>query len=323
MKLCILPGDGIGPEVIEQAVRVLTALNLNFEYVYGDIGYEAYKKLGKTVPEETIEKIKSCDGTLFGAVTTPTHIPNYSSAIVELRKKLNLYANIRPSIDETVNIIIIRENTEGLYSGVERIEGNTAITERIITLEGCERIAKFAFNFAKNNNRKKVHAVHKANILRLTDGLFLDVTRKVAKYFPEIEYKEMIVDNCAMQLIKNPQQFEVILTTNLFGDILSDEASALIGGLGVAYSGNIGDNTAIFEPVHGSAPAIAGKNIANPIAAIMAAKFMLEHLKLTEEAQKIDNAVKKAIKNNKVTPDLEGSLNTEQVTDYIIKQLEM
>lgn len=323
-KICVLPGEGIGPEVTEEAVRVLKALPINFEFIYGDIGYETYKKFGNALPDETIEKVKNADATLFGAVTTPPNIPDYSSAILKLRKHFDLYVNLRPCANDKINLVIVRENTEGMYSGVERIEnnGNRAVTERIITRKGSERIIRYAFEFAKRKNFKKVTVVHKANILRETCGLFRKVALEIAKEFPGIEMQELFVDACAMQLIKNPEQFEVIVTTNLFGDILSDEASMLVGGLGLAYSGNIGDNAAVFEPVHGSAPKYVGTNKINPIAAILAAKLMLEHLGLEKYAEIIKNAVKKAINEKKVTTDLGGDLTTQQVTDNIIKNME-
>ncbi len=324
MKICILPGDGIGPEVVEEALRVLKALNLGFEFVYGEIGYGTYQKTGSALPEETIEKIKNADATLLGAATTPPNIPGYISAVLQLRRHFELYANVRPCINEKINLVIIRENTEGLYSSVERVEdnGNRAVTERIITRAGSERVIRFAFEFANKNGYNKVTVVHKANILRETCGLFRLVALEVAKEFPGITMNEMLVDNCAMQIIRDPSQFEVIVTTNMFGDILSDEASMLVGGLGVAYSGNIGNDVAVFEPVHGSAPDITGKNKANPIATILAARFMLEHLGLVKEAGRVEAAVRKTIAQGNVTPDLGGSLTTKQVTDSIINNLE-
>lgn len=336
-NLCILPGDGIGPEVIEESVRVLNALaegsnDLEFEYTYGDIGYGAYQKLGNPLPEETLEKVNAADATLFGAVTTPPNTPNYSSPILGLRKHFDLFVNLRPCVSmphntskDNIKIIIFRENTEGLYSKVEHVDKDEngvitrAVTERIITRKGSERIIRAAFEYAKNNNLNKVTLVHKANVLRETCGLFRIVGQEVAKDFPEIEMQEMLVDNCAMQLIRAPEQFQVIVTTNLFGDILSDEASMLVGGLGMASSGNLGEKAAIFEPVHGSAPDIAGQEKANPIATFLSAKLMLEHLGLTDEAEKLENAVKKAMQDNMLTPDLGGSLTTTQVTDNIIK----
>ncbi|MBT3721203.1 isocitrate/isopropylmalate dehydrogenase family protein [Candidatus Woesearchaeota archaeon] len=329
-KICILPGDGIGPEVVENTINLLKTLPIDLEFIYGDIGYDCYVKTGNSLPNETLEKVKNSDATLFGAVTTPPNIPNYSSPILRLRQHFELYANVRPckSIPNKIsrpgiNLIMVRENTEGLYSRSERVEdeGNRAITEMIITRKGSERVIRYAFNIAKKNNMKKVTVVHKANVLRETTGLFLRVAQEVAKEFPQIVMEDMIVDNCAMQLIKKPEQFEVIVTTNMFGDILSDEASALIGGLGLANSGNIGENYGVFEPVHGSAPKYVGLNKANPAATFLAAKLMLEYLGENRYAKLIEKAMLKAIKNNQTTKDLGGSLNSIEFTNVVINNL--
>jgi isopropylmalate/isohomocitrate dehydrogenase-like protein len=329
-KICVLRGDGIGKEVVEEAVRVLQSLPIEFEFTYADIGYGCYLKKGDSLPQETLDKIEQSDSALFGAVTTPPNIPNYSSPILRLRQKLDLYINLRPikyyplkDARKNVDLVIFRENTEGLYSGKEREEddGNTAITERVITRKASERIIRAAFEYALANKRKKVTLVHKANVLRLSDGLFRKIGQEISEDYPDIEYNEMIVDAMAMRLIKDPENFDVIVTTNLFGDILSDEASMLSGGLGISASGNIGKSKSVFEPVHGSAPDIAGKNIANPIAAILAAKMMLEHLGEEDQAKKIEDAVVDAIKNNKLTPELGGNLKTKEVTDHIIGEL--
>lgn len=325
-KICVLPGDGIGKEVIESALIVLKELPLNFDFVFSEIGYETYLKRGTNLPEETIENIKSSDATLFGAVTTPPDIKDYSSAIIKLRKYFNLYANVRPckSIPhniskQNVDLIIVRENTEDLYSGVERVEdnGNKAITERIITREASEKIIRFGFELAKKKNFSKVTIVHKANVMRETCGLFRKIAFEVAKEYNDIIIDEMHVDACAMQLIKNPSQFQVIITTNLFGDILSDESSMLVGGLGIAYSGNIGNEKAIFEPVHGSNPKNAGLNKANPIAAILSAKMMLEYLNEDFYANVIEKAVYNVIKENYTTYDLGGNKKTKEVAEKI------
>jgi isopropylmalate/isohomocitrate dehydrogenase-like protein len=324
MKICVLPGEGIGPEVIEEAIKVLESLNLDLEFIYGDIGFGVFEKTGNALPDETIQKVEESDATLFGAVTTPPNIENYSSPIIRLRKHFDLYVNLRPCAKDGINLTVVRENTEGLYSGVERVEdnGDRAVTERIITRKGSERIIRFAFEYAKKKNLSKVTVVHKANVLRETCGLFRKVAFEIAKEFPDIEMNEMHIDVCAMQLIKDPKQFQVIVTTNLFGDILSDEAAMLVGGLGIAYSGNLGSKIAVFEPVHGSAPKYVGTHKINPIAAVLAAKLMLEHLGFEKEALRIENAVKKTIKENIVTPDLGGKHKTQEVTDSIIKNLE-
>lgn len=330
-NICILPGDGIGPEVTEETVKILKALPIQWNFVYGDIGFGAYEKLGNPLPPETIEKVKNADATLFGAVTTPPNIPNYSSPILGLRQHFDLYANIRPCksmpIDisrKGINLVTVRENTEGLYSKSERREdnGNTAITERIITRKGSERIIRYAFELARKKGFKKVTLVHKGNVLRETCGLFREVGLQIAKEYSDIEMNELLVDACAMQLIKRPEQFEIIVTTNMFGDILSDASSMLVGGLGLAYSGNIGDDVAVFEPVHGSAPKYVDTHKINPLATVLSAKLMLEYLGLTEQAQQLENAVIKTIEENQVTQDLGGTLTTQEVTENIIKNLQ-
>ncbi len=329
-SICVLPGDGIGPQVVEEAVNVIKALKVNFNFIYGDIGYSAYRNIGSSLPQETLDKVQRCDATLFGAVTTPPNIPNYSSPILKLRQHFNLYANIRPCKSmpislsrEKIDMIIVRENTEGLYSGCERVEdnGNKAVTERIITKKGSEQIIRYAFELAKKKGRKTVTVVHKANVLRETCGLFRKVALEIAKQYPEITHNELLVDTCAMQLIRAPEDFDIIVTTNLFGDILSDEASMLVGGLGLACSGNIGEQTAIFEPVHGSAPDIMGQNKANPMATILSAKMMLEYLGLEREAKVVEKAVMSTIIEGKTTPDLGGRLTTQEVTENIIKHI--
>lgn len=327
-KICVMPGDGIGKEVIDAALFVLKELPINFEFVFSDIGYETFLKKGTNLPEETIENIKKSKAALFGSVTTPPEIKNYQSAIIKLRKTFNLFANVRPiksiphSISrENINLIIVRENTEDLYSGIERIEdnGNKAITERIITREASEKIIRYAFELAKKKNFSKVTVVHKANVMRETCGLFRRVAYDIAKDYSNsnIVMEEMLVDNCAMQLIKNPSQFQVIVTTNMFGDILSDEASMLVGGLGIAYSGNIGNDKAIFEPVHGSNPKNAGLNKANPIAAILSAKMMLEYLNEDLYAEIIEKAVMQSIQENFTTYDLGGNKTTKEVAEKV------
>ncbi|MDD9954124.1 MAG: isocitrate/isopropylmalate dehydrogenase family protein [Candidatus Woesearchaeota archaeon] len=330
MKICVLPGDGIGPEVTEEAVKILAALG-DFTFVYGDIGYDAYQQIGSSLPDETLQKIADADATLFGAVTTPPNIPNYESPILKLRQHFDLYVNLRPCktlpieiSHEGIDMDIVRENTEGLYSRRERVEdnGDTAITERVITRKGSERIIRYAFELAKNNGRKTVTIVHKANVLRATCGLFREVALEVANDYPNIEMNEQIVDACAMQLIKNPGQFEVIVTTNLFGDILSDAASMLVGGLGVAYSGNIGEHAAVFEPVHGSAPKYVGTHNANPLATILAARLMLEHIGMDAEAKQLQTAIEQVLQDGNVTPDLGGSCTTQQVTEHILEALQ-
>jgi homoisocitrate dehydrogenase len=329
-RICLLPGDGIGPEVIDCAEQVLRILPLDLDFVRAEIGFGAYERLGTPLPDSTLDEIRLSSAALFGAVTTPPAIPNYFSPVVRMRQSLELYANLRPtrsiphsSSRPNIDLVLVRENTEGLYSGIERLEddGNRAVTERVITRKGSERIIRKAFDLARQTNRKSVHVVHKANVLRQTCGLFRSVALKIAKEYPDIIMCEMLVDTCAMELVRAPEQFEIIVTTNLFGDILSDEACMFVGGLGVAASGNIGVNAAVFEPVHGSAPTLVGTGKANPVATFLAAAMMLEYLHETEAAERLRNAVNECIAAGESTPDLGGSLTTIEVTERVITRL--
>ena len=329
-RICLLPGDGIGPEVTASAAEVLRALPLELEFSQAEIGFGAYQKLGTPLPQETLEAIRASDAALFGAVTTPPNIEGYFSPVVRMRQTLELYSNLRPirsiphpSSREGIDMLIVRENSEGLYIGSERVEenGERAVTERIITRRGSQRILRKAFELARASGRKQVHVVHKANVLRQTCGLFRAVALEVARDFPDIEMKEMLVDTCAMELVRDPQQFELIVTTNLFGDILSDEACMLVGGLGVAASGNIGVDAAVFEPVHGSAPTLAGTGQANPLAAILAAAMLLEHLGETEQAGRVRAAAEACMASGEVTADMGGALSTAQATRAVMRNL--
>ncbi len=329
--ILLLPGDGIGPEVIQAAEQVLRTLSPTLEFTQAEIGLGAYERLGTPLPEATLEAIRSADATLFGAVTTPAHLPGYFSPVVKMRQALDLYANLRPirSLPHAasrpgIDFVLVRENTEGLYSGIERLEenGQRAVTERVITRRGSERILRTAFNLARQHGRQRIHLVHKANVLRQTCGLFRQVALEIASEYPEIALVEMLVDTCAMELIRAPEQFQMIVTTNLFGDILSDEAAMLVGGLGVAASANLGDQTAVFEPVHGSAPALAGTGRANPTASFFAAAMMLEYLGEAHLARQLRTAVEDCIANGQVTPDLGGSLSTLEMTEAVLKRLE-
>jgi len=328
-KIVLLPGDGIGPEVIAAAREALTALHLDWDFTECGIGYGEYQRSGSPLPDSTLQAIRQADAALFGAVTTPPNIPNYFSPVVRMRQALDLYANLRPnrsiqhpSSRPGVDLLIVRENTEDLYSGVERLEddGSRAVTERVITRKGSERILRKAFDMARQLGRKTVHVVHKANVLRQTCGLFRAVALEAAKDYPDLTMREMLVDTCAMELVRAPEQFEVIVTTNLFGDILSDEACMLVGGLGVAASGNIGENAAVFEPVHGSAPALAGTGKANPTAAFFAAAMMLEYLGEKEQAVRLRTAVETCIAEGQVTPDLGGTLTMNEMTRAVISK---
>ncbi|MGD2142339.1 MAG: isocitrate/isopropylmalate dehydrogenase family protein, partial [Candidatus Bathyarchaeota archaeon] len=285
-RIATIPGDGIGPEVMDAAIYVLESLaekqrGLSFEFIELPAGDKVKARTGIAMPKGTIEKVKDSDATLFAAVGETA-----KEVILPLRQELDLYANIRPTrvypnvpaLRDDVDLIIVRENTEGLYKMVGYRGLDWGINLRIITNLASRKIAVFAFELAAKEGRGRVTAVHKNNVLDLTCGVFLEACRCVAKDYPEIEYQEMIVDACAMNLLLNPEQFEVLVTTNMFGDILSDEAAGLVGGLGMAPSANIGDRKAIFEPVHGSAPDIAGKGVANPIAMILSASMMLDWL---------------------------------------------
>jgi isopropylmalate/isohomocitrate dehydrogenase-like protein len=327
-KLAVIPGPGIGGEVVPEAVRLLESTDLNFDCRYFEIGFEVWKKTGSPVPDDVLASVRKTQACLFGATTTPVGVPGYKSAIIMLRRALGLYANVRPAKSyptqkgmKDVDLVIVRENTEGMYSGWEFALSDSAYTIRVITRKATERIARFAFELAMKR-RKKVTVVTKANVLRVSDGLFLEVARKVAEDYPDVEVEEAFVDVTAMRLVLKPNIFDVIVTSNLFGDILSDESAGLVGGLGLAPSANIGADYALFEPVHGSAPRLAGKNIANPMAAIMASKMMLDYFGETSWAERIENAIVSVLEEGKVlTPDLGGSSSTKQVTDAIIAAL--
>jgi 3-isopropylmalate dehydrogenase/methanogen homoisocitrate dehydrogenase len=326
-KITVIPGDGIGKEVMAAAISVLDSLELNLEYKTAEAGNECFQKNGTTIPDETIKIAKKTDATLFGAVTT---VPGQKSAIITLRKSLDLFANIRPikslpgikSLYSDLDFVIIRENSEGLYSGLEEYTPDGANASRLITKNASTRICKFAFEFAKTDNRNIVSAVHKANVLKKTDGLFKEVFYNTAKNYPEIESNDYYVDATAMYFITKPYIFDVIVTTNLFGDILSDEGAGLVGGLGIAPSANIGEKNGLFEPVHGSAPDIAGKEISNPSGMILSTVMMLKHLGELESAKLLENSLLKVLKEGKfLTPDLGGNSKTMQMTREVIKKM--
>ena len=330
-RICVLPGDGIGPEVTSQAVRVLEALPTPLEFVYGEVGYGAFEASGTPLPDATIEKVQAASATLLGAVTTPPNEPTYMSPVIELRQRFGLFANVRPcrSIPHArsrqgIDLVIVRENTEGMYAQRERVEdqGDTVVAERVITRRASDRIIRYAYNLARRASLPKVTIVHKANVLRESCGLFRRVGMSIAEEYPDVETEEMFVDTCAMNLVRQPERFGVIVTTNLFGDILSDEASMLVGGLGLAPSANVGDELAVCEPVHGSAPDIAGQGVANPIAAILSASLMLQHLGFCQEAEAVRKAVRTTLEGGLVTPDLGGTLNTEGVANAVIRELD-
>ena len=327
-RIAVIPGPGIGGEVVPEAVRLLESTDLEFDCSYMEVGYEVFKKFGTPVPDDVLARMRRTQACLFGATTTPVGVPGYKSAIITLRRALGLYANVRPAKSypipksmKNVDLVIVRENTEGLYSGMEFELADSAYSIRVITRKATERIARYAFDLAMKR-RKKVTIVTKANVLRKSDGLFLEVSRKVAEDYPEVEVEESFVDVTAMRLVLKPHIFDVIVTSNLFGDILSDEAAGLVGGLGLAPSANIGADYALFEPVHGSAPRLAGRGIANPMAAILASKMMLDYLGENKWAERVENAIVTVLEEGEVlTPDLGGNSTTKQVTDAIIDAL--
>lgn len=330
--IVVIRGDGIGPEIMDAALRVLDAVDSGFEYRYADAGITALEKAKELLPEETLELIQEYKVALKGPLTTPVG-KGFRSLNVALRRHFDLYANLRPALSfpgtgqryDHVDIITVRENTEGLYAGEgEKVsdDGERAESLAVVTRTGCERIVRFAFDTARKSGRSKVTAVHKANILKSTSGMFLDVAREVSKKYADIEFNDLIVDNCCMQLVINPHQFDVIVTTNLFGDIISDLCAGLVGGLGMAPGANIGDGIALFEAVHGSAPDIAGKKIANPSALMLAAALMLGYLGMEDKAQRIRDAIRRTVRDKATrTPDLGGSLNTDQFADAVLEHL--
>jgi isocitrate/isopropylmalate dehydrogenase len=355
-RIAWMPGDGIGKECCDAARVVLDAVGFEADYMHGDIGWDFWCKEGDALPDRTIELLKSTDVAFFGAITSkPANVADkeldpplqgrgfvYRSPIVRMRQMLDLYTCLRPcrafprnplNYREDINIVVFRENTEGMYIGVEftkvpqafrsepamtRIPPDAAISIRSVTPEGSERIVRAAFEYAVQHARRKVTAVHKANVLRATCGVFLDAAQAVANEYPQIQFETANVDAICMWLLKNPHSYDVIVTTNLFGDILSDLCAQLVGGMGFAYSGNIGDHYAVFEPTHGSAPKYAGQNKVNPIATILAAKMMLEWLGQRDKAERIDGAVAKVIADGRVrTYDLGGTNTCSEMAEAI------
>src|SRR3954463_2165561 len=298
-KITLIPGDGIGPEVTKATVRILEATGLKFEWETFQAGAEAYEKYHEYIPKELLDSIDRNRVALKGPVTTPVG-GGFASINVALRKKFELYANFRlirnlphiPTRYPDVDLIILRENTEGLYSGIEHeVVPGVVESLKIITEKASTRIARFAFNYARKNGRKKIHAIHKANIMKMSDGLFIRCSRNISKEYPEITYGEHIVDNTCMQLVMNPYQYDVLLLENLYGDIISDLCAAFVGGLGLVPGANFGTHCAIFEAVHGSAPDIAGRNIANPTAVLQSAVLMLRHMGENDAADRAERAL--------------------------------
>ncbi|WP_457637315.1 isocitrate/isopropylmalate dehydrogenase family protein [Oceanithermus sp.] len=329
-KILLIEGDGIGHEVIPAAKLVLDATGLDIEYDRAEAGWETFERIGTSVPEETVTKVQQADATLFGAATSPTRkIEGFFGAIRYLRRRLDLYANIRPAKYHPVpgatpgtDLMVVRENTEGLYVEGERryARGRVAIADRVITYDASFRIADFALRLAERR-KGKLALVHKANVLPLSDGLFLEAAYDAASKHPEVEIEEVIVDACAMRLVRDPGQFDVLVMENLFGDIISDLTAGLVGGLGIAPSGNIGEEAAIFEPVHGSAPDIAGKGLANPTAAILSAAMMFDHLGEYQVAAAIEKAVDLTLELGPRTADLGGNAKTMEFAEAVAAKL--
>jgi isocitrate dehydrogenase (NAD+) len=355
-QVSLIPGDGIGPEVAEATRKVLDATGISFDWEYCDAGLNALEKHGDVLPEATLDSIRKNGIGLKGPITTPIG-SGFRSVNVGLRQALELYANLRPgktikgvqSTFDDIDLVIVRENMEDTYAGVEfdtgtpeaaeviaeinkrstkKVADDAAISIKIITPEGSRRIVKFAFEYARKNNRKLVTAVHKANIMKFSDGLFLRIAQEVAADYPDIEFNDRIVDNMCMQLMQKPELYDVLVMPNLYGDIVSDVVAGMVGGLGVAPGGNIGKDAAVFEPIHGSAPTHAGKNVANPVAMLLSGALMLRHLGEQESAQRVEGAVAKVIGEGKqVTYDLREdrdqskAASTTEMADAIIAAL--
>ena len=347
-KVAWLPGDGVGNDVMEAAKIVLDSTSFDAEYVPGEIGWECWEKYGDPLPPATIEILRETDACLFGAITSKPGVKGYKSPIVRARQLFQLYANFRPckaykgnplNYREGIDIVVFRENTEGLYSGLDfypplipeirAIPGlenadpdNSAVSIRYFTRKGCQRIIRAAFEYAVKHNRKSVTSITKANVIRATCGMFLDEAKKIAEEYPTIEYWDANIDAMTMWLIKNPENYDVLVTSNMFGDIISDEAAQLVGGLGFAASGSMGDDYALFEPTHGSAPKYAGMYKVNPTAMLLSTKLMLDYLGETETANMIENGIARTIEEGKVkTYDMGGSNTSLEVAEEVVKNM--
>lgn len=328
--ITLINGDGIGPEISDAVMKIISAAGLEIDWDIQTAGADVAEKEGTPLPQRVIDTIKKNKIALKAPVTTPIG-KGFRSVNVQLRKSLDLYANLRPCKNfegiktpfDNVDLVVVRENTEDLYAGIERmVDNDTAESIKIITRKASERIAEFAFKYAVDNERKTVHAVSKANIMKFSDGLFLECCRKIAENYPNIEYKEILVDNLCMQLVQHPEKFDVLVLPNLYGDIVSDLTAGLTGGLGLARGANIGLECAVFEPVHGSAPDIKGQNKANPSALLLSAVEMLKYIGERDRAEKIENALLKTLKEGKVlTADLGGNATTTEFTVEVIKNL--
>jgi len=329
-RVTCIPGDGIGPEIMAAAKVAVAATGVRIEWIDVEAGAGVIKECGTPLPESVIESIWDTRVAIKGPITTPVG-SGFRSVNVALRKTLDLYANLRPAVSlpgvpsryEDVDLVIVRENTEDLYTGIERmVDPDTAESIKRITRRGSERIARFAFDYAKREGRRKVTAVHKANIMKLSDGLFLEVSGQVAQGYPDIEFEDRIVDNMCMQLVQRPEEYDVLLCSNLYGDILSDLCAGLVGGLGVAPGANIGEDVAVFEPVHGSAPDIADMDRANPTALILSASSMLSYIGEPEAAHALFEAVRTVLgQGRRVTGDLGGTSGTRDMGEAIAEEV--
>ena len=328
-KVTLIKGDGIGPEISDAVLKIIASASVELDWDVQTAGADVIETEGVPLPDRVLESVKANKVALKSPVTTPIG-KGFRSVNVQLRKELDLYSNLRPCYNlpgvvtryEGVDIVVVRENTEDLYAGIERqVDENTAESIKRITREASERIAEFAFDYAVKNNRKEVCVVTKANICKLSDGLFLDSARKIAEEYPQIKFREILVDNCCMQLVQNPNQFDVLLLPNLYGDIVSDLCAGLIGGLGIALGANIGKDYAVFEPVHGSAPDIAGQDKANPTAMLMSAIEMLNYIEEREAAERIRKALFATLEAGVKTADLGGSAKCSEFTQAIIERL--
>jgi len=329
-KVTLIPGDGVGPEIVEACRRVIDASGAEIEWMVMEAGADVMDKYGTPLPTQVLDSIRENKVALKGPITTPVG-SGFRSINVALRKELDLYANLRPAKSlegvrspyKDIDLVVVRENTEDLYAGIERmVDDDTAESIKLITRKASERICRFAFDYAVKEGRRKVTAVHKANILKFSDGLFLESARKVATEYPDIEFEDRIVDNMAMQLVQKPHIYDILVMPNLYGDIMSDLCAGLVGGLGVAPSANIGEDIKVFEPVHGSAPKYTGMNKVDPTAQILSGVLMLHHVGQEESAQRVYNAVAEVIREGvTVTYDLGGEAGTSEMADAIIARI--
>ncbi len=326
--ICLIPGDGIGQEVIPETARVLAHLCPHIHFTQAEAGWETFLRQGTALPEATIQAVALFDATLFGATQSPTdgRVTGYQSPILELRRRFDLYANLRPTMallphHPPVDLLIVRENTEGLYIREEESDGETAVARRRITRRASQRTARVALEHARAR-RRRLTIIHKANVLPLTDGLFRRAALEVAEDYPDVQVEDMLVDAAAMWLVKDPARFDVLVAPNLYGDILSDLAAGLTGGLGLAPSANVGDDgVAVFEPVHGSAPDIAGQGVANPTAALLSSAMALDHLGCNEAARRLRIAIYAALQSGPLPADLDGDASTIEFTETVIHAL--